>query len=456
MQILISYSNKSGWTLRSCRFQTINCYCANLRLLVLSFLIGISLGACSGSDQINGVSEQSGAQMRLSSPFNTGSDRALDIESLSPVVIIDDADVSPTFDSVANTWLANFDVPSDQQVRLLVEWYYEDMLIALYDQMIGPAEGLSSLLIRSNDYLTEGPQFDPDQDGISNLQEANNNTNPNDARNIDVVIPELPPNTVPGINGITGVVWEQIEMFNWRGEALLIDNLMIDQGADRADQSAEFHWKAAHNREKLFIIVYGENVNNETPQADSSSARDDDTLNVFFDGNNSKGDFYDNLDDYHLRIPLYPILQPVNAPENSVVVLDNNNHLTRDTEGQILVESNGETFYLTAGDLMSNVINQPDSRVEAGDNSVSLPASLDYATGRSLDAQHVFEMSVLLTDISVQLNREFGLEFQMDDDIDGLARDARYGWKHPSRAMTDVDGTASSPSFMGTAMLQLN
>lgn len=57
--------------------------------------------------------------------------------------------------------------------------------------------------------------------------------------------------------------------------------------------------------------------------------------------------------------------------------------------------------------------------------------------------------------IDVTIGQPFGFDIQIDDDVDGGDKEARYAWKHPSKRPdgADVNNTVNDPSFMGTVVL---
>jgi len=181
---------------------------------------------------------------------------------------------------------------------------------------------------------------------------------------------------------------------------------MIDQGALRQDGNAEYRWFAMHDDMNLYVFVLGENVIEGNPVRDSDEIFHDDAVNLFIDGDNSKGTNYDGVDDRHLLIPL--LTGPDNISDNSTVF------------------QNGK---------------------------FSAPgAAFEFGTCWCRAGQHAWEFKLPFDEFNIQPGRPFGIEVQMDLDHDGGLRDAKWGWFHPSRTTEDVDSTVQDPSFMGTAI----
>jgi len=378
---------------------------------------GSSLSSCSsGNSDSSGGGSVKSTRINLSIPNTDNSDQTIDASLYTLDAYVNQRQITFSPNDDMSQWVGNFDLPASTAVPLLVKWYYDNLLVARLDQMIDPVGNDYTISLRASDYQTTGAMFDQDADGKSNLLEIINNNNPSDPLNIDVIIPEAI-DGAPGINGITGSVWANINANDWRGQSLRIDNLIVDQGIDQDTRSSEFYWKATHNRQKLFLIVYAEHVSKETPQGDSIDVRDDDTLHIFIDGDNSKGESYDGVNDFHIRIPMYELVTPADAPIESVALLDENNHLIRNEQGEIKIEFNGEAIFWPANDVQANDSDNPDSRIEKSDQSAPLPNSMRFATGRSTDDQHVYEIAINLDDLGITLEDSFGLELQLDDDI---------------------------------------
>jgi len=313
---------------------------------------------------------------------------------------------------------------SGSRFALSVQWFTTfngvDLLLGsfLFDNSIDNDQDLT---VQSTDYTTTGEDFDQDDDGFSNLQELVDGSDPLD-ENSPMQGPEITPTNVninridaanaPIIDGLYEDAWDNARFSDVQGNLLNIDNLMIDEGALRPDGqedgSRSMRWFGMHDDTYLYLFVLGENVATSNPVRDSGlNYYDDDNLNIYIDGNNSKTDTYDGVDDRAILIPL----------------------LT------------------DASNLSSN-----STSVRAGSRSLPLPA-LSFFSCLCTSDQHTWEVRIPMAEFGIVVGRPFGLELEIDLDHDGASRDAKWGWIHPSRSNNiDTDEAWRNPSFMGTAV----
>lgn len=314
--------------------------------------------------------------------------------------------------------LTSFQVNQGETFTATIRWFETlpgstDLLLASYRLEEEVTDSIS-LNVDAADYDTEGVIFDRDNDGFYNLEERRANSDPLDGNSVpettpDVRIGAINPADAPVIDGLYDSIYTDGAQFSdVDGNLLSIDNLMIDQGAIRSDQDTEFRWFAMHDNTFLYIFVLGEDIDVATSIRDSDAIFQDDSIDIFIDADNSKGSSYDGINDRHLLIPL--IATPGdNSTSNSTVFT-------------------------------------------AGPNSASLPA-FDFATCVCLGGQNTWEVRLPLAGFGIARDRPFGIEVQLNEDNDGDARDAKWGWYHPSRLTVDVDNTFRIPSFMGTGVI---
>ena len=279
--------------------------------------------------------------------------------------------------------------------------------------------------------------FDADRDGPSNLAEREAGTDPLvdeselDEGGIleavaDAVIPRISPQDAPQIDGrnvtlggqnqLTGE-WASAIQTDSSGDLLGIDNLMLDVNAEPSGSTPFRRWAAMHDGSFLYVVVLVDD--NGERQRDSSSVLNDDSLELFLDGDNSKSQTY-GADDFHRIFPLR--LSGAAASKSGV--------------------SNGDVL---------------------GPNSSQEPLAIDFATGpgigpdgirRANFEQDVYELRIPLAMAGISTDSPFGFELQLNDDDDGEERESKWGWRHPARGESDVDFTFFNPSFMGTLVLE--
>ena len=241
-----------------------------------------------------------------------------------------------------------------------------------------------------------------------------------------VLIPRISASDAPAIDGFDVEMngqgelrgeWRDAVQFDNFGERLWINNLMIDQGAD-AEEGAELRqWAAMHDGVNLYVLVLSDDIGSR--HADSIDFWEDDTLELFIDGDNSKLSEWGDDDDFQMLIPLLPQF-----------------------------------------DTVSN--NEISGRFAPGPASPVLP--LEFSTGPGVGPDgiriakwelDVYELSIPIATAGITIGSPFGLELQLNDDDNGGFRESKWGWFHPSRVGgNDTDLTYQNPSIMGTVVLQ--
>ena len=389
----------------------------SLPLLLLCALVS----GCDEAHQLDGHNsghEQSTGALDLSLPEQLQSMRAVNLDAIFATVIINGVE-QPRWQQ-SSPYTNTFTITKGEPLSIQISWFEtlvdgSELLLAtaIINQVI---TANTNLEIQQSDYVTSGSNFDEDGDLFSNLTERNEGSDPNDASSTpfnlpDVRIQQIDRLDAPRIDGLYDPSWNQATFRDIDNDLLHINNLMIDQGALREDghMTNEMRWFAMHDDAFLYIFVLGENVADKPiPLRDSFEVWQDDTLNIFIDGDNSKDQTYDGIDDRQILIPL--LTDPSNLTNNS-------------------------TFYVT------------------GFNSAAIP-EFEFATCRCTSEQHTWEVQLRLSDFGIVKNQSFGIEIQLEVDHDGGNRDAKWGWFHNSRVDEDVDNTWRNPSFMGTATVE--
>lgn len=243
-----------------------------------------------------------------------------------------------------------------------------------------------------------------------------------------VLIPRIATTQAPFIDGrgvflnsqdnLTGE-WADAVQFDDAGARLWIKNLMIDKGADSEDGAELRRWAAMHDGQILYVLVLSDDVG--ARQSDSPLFWDDDSLELFIDGDNSKLTEWFGSSDFHEIIPL----------------------LKRDS---------------------TQANNEINGRFEPGPGTVDNPLSFEFSTGPGIGPdgirlsrweQDVYELAIPFSSAGIVTGLPIGFELQLNDDDDGGSRDSKWGWYHPSRENDDdTDRTYLDPSVMGIVVLE--
>ncbi len=247
-----------------------------------------------------------------------------------------------------------------------------------------------------------------------------------------VLVPRILPRQAPEIDGEDVLIngqnrlageWANAVQNDNAGEGLWIDRLMIDNPSNTEDPAVDgdqlHRWAAMHDGEYLYVVVLSDDMG--LLSNDSDEVWQDDGLELFIDGNNSRLTEWGDSDDFHFLIALQP----------------------QDTDS----ENDVSTY-----------------RVDLGPRPISSPFILNFSTGpdrgpdgirNSRFEQDVYEIAIPIEDAGITIGQPFGFELQLDDDDNGNSRDSKWGWYHPSRQNgQDTDLTYLNPSVMGTLILE--
>jgi len=348
--------------------------------------------------------------------------------------------------------------------KLNVEWHEfingNKLLLATLDQDVRVSDtGGAVLNLSWENYNTDG--IDNDGDGFSNLEEREASSDPNLASSTPntignpgpqpnpepdpqppepdplpmpgeatVIIPFIDSEDAPEIDG-DGVrslaadgslvgEWEKAVQSDLFGDPLGINSLMIDRIGDRVDATPHRRWAAMHDGEFLYVLVLVEDVGRR--YFDSDNTWEDDSLELFIDGNNSQFETWLESDDDDFQ-HIIPIATRGGDPNTS-------------SEGRLLIPINSARF--------------DDDFLFATGPGIG-PDGIQF----SVWEQDVYELRIPLEDANIVPDAVFGFELQVNDDDTGGPRDAKWGWDHESRveAGRDTDNTFRNPSLMGRVKL---
>lgn len=255
------------------------------------------------------------------------------------------------------------------------------------------------------------PAVAPDNDAIIRIPRTDRSNAPViDGETIDYI----------GGTELIGGEWQFAAQFDAALQPLAISQFMFGN-SDQTSTSAYHHWAVIHDGEYLYLIVVidddGEHFQDSNEQR---KLWKDDSVELFFDGNNSQLTDYDGVDDFHITVNLQSSPGVANA-------------------------SYGTDPKITGSDQSAAV--PGDFVFKAGLNKGPQPSD---ATRARTD---IYEFRIKLSELNIQLDVPFGIEVQFNDDDDGDTRDAKWGWRHPVGNDSSNDFTWQNPSFMGTAVL---
>ncbi len=326
------------------------------------------------------------------------------------------------------SWRGEVHVPEGSDATLKVDWVEMGvpdlpaglsgvLLLASYSVDIEGVSADQAVAVDISDYAIAStdedprPELDLDGDGYGNLRERLEGTNPNDDDEIPPEVVIVYYDIAPRIDGSYDSVWNNAQFVDAEENQLLINQVLIDKGVVQPGEDRRYRWGGMHDGEFLYLMVFAEEYGEQTPFGDSELVYDDDAIDIFWDGNNSKGASYDGVDDYHAIIPL--------------------------------MTSQGE----------ANASGRSDTRLGSGDRGLPVDADMiEFAVClcNAPGQQQVYEVKLDLQAAGIPVDEAFGLDIQLNNDVDGGERDAKWAWHNDS----GEDDTWRFPVRMGTARLE--
>lgn len=412
---------------------------AKTGVLCVFAITALLLGGCSENQSTVQHHVDGSTKLSLSAPGFITERAALDIDTLQPIVEINGTAIQVT--KSGSNWVGSATVAEGSAVSLKVEWYEQigtraPLLLARATDGLDVISSNVSFVLDDDSYVTSSDatsanplEFDVDDDSLSNLIERNQDTDPFDSNSPNVSGGEPAQVKVPVTSRTDNIIdglynsayWNNAQGNNISNETLFIRNLIVDEVGDYVDGSTQYQWLAIHDEEFLTIYVLAKPGLSPNHGDSGELYFNDDSLEIFWDGNLSRANDYDTVDDMHLIIPL----------------LDDNGN--------------------------ANMSGTASTRVQRGANvkpevpfdvaNVEFATCLCAAPGERIG----WEVKINLEEAGIPVGQTFGFEIQIDQDDDGGNRDAKWAWFSPSatagQTKDESDLTWRYPSIMGTMRL---
>ena len=329
--------------------------------------------------------------------------------------------------ATSSPWVGQVYVPEGSNPTISVTWvetqvaglqpaFNGELPLAIYSETLDTVEVNEAFEILTEQYITQStaanplPQLDVDADGASNIVEREAGSRPGDAQDLPSTVLVLYNEQSPVIDGEYESLWNTAQFRDQEVEQLAINQLLLDTGVINTSLDYGFRWAAMHDGTYMYLMVFAELGANQTPTGDSGRlVYEDDSVDIYWDGNNSKGASYDGVDDFHVIVGLL------------------------DDEG------------------LANRSVSDDARIQTGDRSAPIDlAAVQYASCICTGEQQIYEIRLDLVALKIPLDTTFGFELNINNDADGDARDAKWAWFNDTR----LDDTWRFPLRMGNVRLE--
>lgn len=388
------------------------------------FALLITLSACqqNTSTVTTDVNGQSNIKMVAPTFLQT---REIDPSQLDLEVTINNDPVTMT--AQGETWTGSMDVDKDSSVTLRVVWHErmpdgQLLLLAVAEQTLDNVNRAIAFSVIDSSYMTEGEGFDADGDLISNIVERRQNTDPYNPGDPGQgpeaqvkVFASARTNLIDGVFKDGTNFWGNAQFQDRMGQSLRINNLIVDARGENVNEGPRYQWAAIHDARYLTLFVFGKDIRVDgiDPQGDSGvNFFQDDSLEIFLDGDYSQEPDYDMVDDLHIIIPL-----------------------VRET----------------ATGVVANSSDSPNKRIQRGVNvrnevefDVIDSDVVEFATCLCAgDGERVtWEVRIDLEAANIPVGVTFGFEIQINRDDDGGPRDSKWAWAAPPLTPTQNNGEA--------------
>ncbi len=397
---------------------------------LLSLVAVVLLSSCSDSPSGSATLNQTDGMVISPPEFLTGRTIVRNNLDARVSVDIDGVNYPATRTSAsASPWVGQVFFPSGSSPTLNITWVETgvaglpdgmnaELPLAFLTQSAGQDITVNQTIsIDTESYSTNSteeeplPLLDTDLDGFSNLTERQVGSRPADAQDIPPSVTILYNNVAPVIDGRYDPIWARAQFLDQDREALNIENVVLDDNVVQDGEDRGFKWAAMHDGQYLYVLVFGQTGAFQTPRGDSELGvlYHDDSVDIYWDGNNSKGSGYDGLDDFHIITPLL------------------------------------------GSDGLENQSGRATSRIDFGVNAAPLEVSAIQFGVCSCDGDtQLYEFRIDLNAGRIPVDSTFGFEININDDVDGMFREVKWAWFND----TGDDDTWRFPLRMGNVRLE--
>ena len=298
-------------------------------------------------------------------------------------------------------------LPTDTSVALTVRinsLLHDSVVVASASRDISLITGENSVTIMAADFSTAA---DSDADGRTNIEEIRQNRDPLAVADYPIAKTSNPP-LIDGV--LDDAVWNQMFLANGAASGRAIDTLVFSEGSGLTTDGLTSEWSAVADGDNLYIAA---RIVDDIVSFDSGMQWwNDDSVEVFLDGDHSRLSSYDGINDLHLTFRI----------------------------GDEQVFKNQNSIAIPAG--LVYVISQAGFDSDVAGDSFASDLNADGVT----DTGYNLELSIPLAELDLVAGQPFGINFEYNDDDDGAGRDSKYAWI----GETGADIGHIDPRAMGT------
>ncbi len=265
--------------------------------------------------------------------------------------------------------------------------------------------GENSVTVLAADFSTAA---DSDGDGRTNIDEVRQNRDPLNL--VDYLVAKT--SNAALIDGVfSDALWSGLLLANGATSGRTIDTLVFSEGSGLTSDGLFSEWVAIADETNLYVAVRV--VDNIVSFDSGLQWWNDDSIEWFMDGDYSRLESYDGVNDLHLTFRVGD--EQVFRNQNSIDI------------------PVGLVFIISQAGF--------DADIASGNFDTDINGDGVTDTGYNL------ELAVPLSELDLVPGQPFGINFEYNDDDDGAGRDSKYSWV----GETGADIGHIDPRAMGTA-----